>query len=90
LKEQGLKDNGDLNSVIRDLEKSEKDILNKQITQETLNRQQKIVTRMLESEKAEQERDKEEERKSTEAKNQLLSNPEGNFEYKKNKSAGKI
>ncbi len=71
------------------MEKNERDILNKRISQETLNRQQKILTRMLESEKAEEKRDKEEKRESTEAKNQKLSNPSANFEYKKNNAAGK-
>ena len=44
---------------------------------------------MLESEKAEEKRDKEEKRESTEAKNQVLSNPAANFEYKKNNAVGK-
>jgi len=89
LKEQGINDKGNMNSIIEDMEKNEKDILNKRINQETLNRQQKILSRMLESEKAEEKRDKEEKRESTEAKNQRFSNPEANFEYKKNNVAGK-
>lgn len=89
LKEQGVNDKGNMNTVIEDMEKNERDILNKRISQETLNRQQKILTRMLESEKAEEKRDKEEKRESTEAKNQKLSNPSANFEYKKNNAAGK-
>ena len=44
---------------------------------------------MLESEKAEEKREQEEKRESTEAKNQLLSNPPANFEYKKNTGSGK-
>ena len=89
LKEQGINDKGNMNSIIEDMEKNEKDILNKRISQETLNRQQKILSRMLESEKAEEKRDKEEKRESTEAKNQVLSNPAANFEYKKNNAVGK-
>ena len=44
---------------------------------------------MLESEKAEQQREKEEKRESIEAKNYLLSNPKGFFEYKTNMDPGK-
>jgi len=88
LKEQGMKDNGNINSLIEEMEKNEKDILNKRIDQETFNRQQRIVTRMLESEKAEQKREKEEKRESTEAKNHAPSNPAAILEYKKNKSTG--
>lgn len=89
LKEQGSKDNGNLKPILDDMEKNEKDVLNKRIGQETINRQQRIVTRMLESEKAEEQREKEEKRESTEAKNQVLSNPAGNLEYKKSTGKGK-
>jgi len=61
-----------MNSVIEDMEKNEKDILNKRISQETFDRQQKILTRMLESEKAEEKREKEEKRESTESKKQNI------------------
>jgi len=56
---------------------------------ETFNRQKKIVSRMLESEKAEEEREIEQKRESKEAKNQILSNPGTEFQYKKNTTAGK-
>ena len=89
VKEQGINDKGNINSALEDMEKNEKDMLNRKIGQETFNRQQKIITRMLESEKAEEKREQEEKRESTEAKNQLLSNPPANFEYKKNTGSGK-
>ncbi|MEI6888279.1 MAG: DUF4175 family protein [Bacteroidota bacterium] len=89
LKEQGKGGDGNLNKMIDEMEKNEKDILNKMINQETFNRQQGIVTKMLESEKAEQQREKEEKRESIEAKNYLLSNPKGFFEYKTNMDPGK-
>jgi len=88
LKEQGEKDNGNINAMIEEMEKNEKDILNRMINQETINRQQAIVSRMLESEKAEQRREKDEKRESTEAKKQLFSNPAANFEYKKRNTGG--
>lgn len=51
------------------------DILNKSITNQTLLRQEQIVTRLLESEKAEQERKTEEKREARENKIELFSNP---------------
>ena len=84
---KGVKDQGSLNEAARDMEQIEKDLLNKKISQETINRQQNIVTRLLESEKAEQMRDQEEKRESTEAKNQKYSNPGANFQYNRQRRA---
>lgn len=65
------------------MEQTEKDLVNKQLTNETLKRQQDILTKLLESEKAEREREQDEQRKSNEAKNQNLSNPTQFLEYKR-------
>jgi hypothetical protein len=65
------------------MEQTEKDIVNRAITQETMKRQQDIITKLLESEKAEREREQDEQRKSNEAKNQNLSNPTQFLEYKR-------
>ncbi len=46
------------------MEETERDIVNRQITQETIMRQEKILTRMLEAEDAEREQDMEERRES--------------------------
>ena len=85
LNEQGIKDVNNLNDAMNKMEQTEKDLVNKRILQETLNRQQQILTRLLESEKAEQQREQEEKRQSTEAKNQKISNPSDDFQYKYNK-----
>ena len=87
LNEQGIKDQNGLNDASQQMEQTEKDLVNKRILQETINRQQQILTRLLESEKAEQKRDLEEKRQSTEAKEGIISNPKGNFEYNNQKSA---
>jgi hypothetical protein len=84
---KGLKDQGSLNEAERDMEQIEKDLVNKRVTQETMMRQQNIMSRLLESEKAEQMRDQEEKRESTEAKNQQNSNPGSNFQYNNKKRA---
>lgn len=68
------------------MEQTETDLVNKQITNETLLRQQEIVTRLLESEKAEREREKDEKREATEATEQLNRNPNEFFEYNKQKN----
>ncbi|MBL7902554.1 MAG: hypothetical protein JNK73_11215 [Bacteroidia bacterium] len=80
LKNKGSNPGGDLANL---MEQTEKDLVNKQLTNETMRRQQEILTRLLESEKAERERDQDEQRKSNEAKNQELSNPENFLEYKR-------
>lgn len=66
--QSGGKKAGDFDALLREMEQNEKDLVNKTITQQTLNRQQQIVTRLLEHEKAEQKREQEERRESTEGK----------------------
>ncbi|HNS17105.1 MAG TPA: hypothetical protein PKH94_01840 [Bacteroidales bacterium] len=82
LKEQGLGDQGEMKRMIEDMEKTETDLVNKMITNQTLMRQQEILSRLLESEKAERMRELEEQRESKEVKNQKISNPEEFFKYK--------
>jgi len=67
------------------MEQTETDLVNKQITNETLMRQEEILTRLLESEKANREREKEDKREATEAINQLSRNPNEFFKYNKRK-----
>ena len=55
-----------LNQIIQDMEKLEEEIVNKRITNQTLERNRQILSRMLESEKAQQKRDQDEQRKSNE------------------------
>jgi len=65
------------------MEETEKELVNKQLSAETMRRQQEILSRLLESEKAEKEREQDEQRKSNEAKNENLSNPEEFLQYKR-------
>ncbi|CAN5435429.1 ATPase [soil metagenome] len=73
---------GDLQKIMQQMEETEKDIVNKRISDMTLNRQQDILTRLLESEKAEREREQEERRESNEGKD-LVRTPPQFEEYKK-------
>ena len=83
LKEEGRGNNGDVSKMLEDMEKTEKDIVNDRISQETLKRQQEILTRLLKSEKAEQQREEEQRRESQEASDPKISNPDILFEYDK-------
>ncbi len=78
---QGQFDKG-LKKAYEDMEKTEEEIINKIINDETIKRQKDILTRLLKSEKAHRERDKSEERKSEEAKTYEISNPNPKIEYK--------
>ncbi len=74
---------GNLGKMQQDMEQTEKDLVNKQLTEETLKRQQDILTRLLESEKAERQREQDEKRESNEAKDQNYRNQAQFEEYKK-------
>lgn len=71
-----------LDKIIEDMQKTEKDLVNRQITQQTINRQKDITTRLLESERADMQREKDKERKSNEAREVPNLNPpkEWNFD----------
>lgn len=75
------KGGGNIGKLAEKMEETETDLVNKMLSQETINRQQEILTKMLESEKAEKEREMDEERKSNEAKNEIFSNPNAFLEY---------
>ncbi len=86
LKEGGRGNDGNVAKMLEDMEKTEKDIVNKKITQETMERQQDIMTRLLKSEKAERQREEEQRRESTEARDSKISNPENFDQYNKIKN----
>ena len=76
----------ELKDIIEQMEKSETDIVNKRISQELLERNEKMLTRLLESEKALREQDEDEERKG-EAARQTPRRPSPAFqEYLQSKS----
>jgi len=83
LKASGEAGDGGLNKLMEEMEKTEQDLVNKRLTEETLQRQEEIYTRLLKHEKASREREKEERRESKEAKNQDYSNPNNFLEYKR-------
>ena len=68
MKKNGQVGDDGLNQIMKDMERLEEDLVNKRITNQTLERNRQILSRMLESEKAQQKREQEERRKSNEFK----------------------
>lgn len=61
---------GNLDKLTKEMEQTETDLVNKKIRQETLIRQQDILTKLLEAEKAERERELDTQRESKQGKDQ--------------------
>lgn len=78
---EGTSEDKGIKEVMKQMEQTETDLVNKRINSETLRRQQEIVTRMLESEKAEQQRELDQKRESNEANDIFYNNPAKFFEY---------
>jgi hypothetical protein len=72
--ENGVGDKS-LEQTIKDMETTEKELVNRILSQQTINRQKNIETRLLESEKADMQREKEEKRESVEGKDIRNPNP---------------
>ena len=68
MKKNGQLGDDGIKQIMNDMEKLEEDIVNKRITNQTIKRNQEIMSRMLKAENAQQEREKEEKRKSDEYK----------------------
>ncbi len=78
-------DGGDVGKLLEEMEKTEEDLVNKRITQETVRRQKEILTRLLESEKALREREQDEKREAEQAKEQPKKRPSEFSDYLKTK-----
>ena len=65
---------GNLDKLVKEMEQTETDLVNKRIKQETLSRQQEILSKLLEADKAEQEREEDQKRESREGANQTPIN----------------
>ena len=76
---------GRITKMIKQMEENEVDIVNNQITRETLERQEEILNRLLEAEKAEREREEEPKRESVEWKYEITNENATYSDYKKQK-----
>ena len=59
---------GDLQKIAKQMEQTENDLVNRKVTDESLKRQQQIQVKLLEAEKAEQQRDEDNKRESNAGK----------------------
>ena len=75
LKSQNGVGDKSIDQMLKEMEQTEKDLVNRIINAQTINRQKKIETRMLESERAQQQREQEEKRESTEGHDIRNPNP---------------
>jgi len=94
---QKLKDNTEelsktekdaMTEAAKEMEQLEKDLVNKNLSRMVMERQKQILSRLLESEKAELQREKEEKRESETAKSNELSNPNQKIKYKNKTRTG--
>ena len=77
----GSKASDQLKAIDQLLEQSRRDLINKNVTNELINRQNLILSKLLDAEKSEIERDFEDKRESKTAIDVKKGNPEGYFEY---------
>jgi hypothetical protein len=86
LNQDGSGKGNEMKQIAKEMEQIQKDIVNNNITEETLRRQRDILTRLLRAENAERTQGEQEERESKEGK--LLNNtpPPGLEEYMKKKT----
>ncbi len=76
-----------LDEIMNEMNKVETDLVNKRLTNEMIQRQEQILTRLLEEERAERERDQDEQRQAEAAKQQPAKMPPALEEYLKKRRA---
>ncbi len=81
---QGSKE---LEEILEQMDKIETDLVNKRLTNEMLRRQEEILTRLLESERAEREKEYDNKRESRTAQNEDRTLPPSVEEYLKQREA---
>lgn len=86
-KRQGGKGDKELQDIIDQMNKTEIDLVNKRLNSETMKRQEDILKRLLDHEKAERERDQEEKRRSETATQYERKMPPNLEEYLKKREA---
>lgn len=84
-KEMGEKGGlGNMSKIIQDMEETEKELLNKQLTAELLKRQQQILSRMLDYDKSIRQRDLDNKRQSKTGNDVIRNSPFGNYDINSN------
>ena len=85
--EEGQGASGELQQIIDEMDKQEIDLVNKRLDSEMMERQQNIMTRLLEAEKAQREREYDDERKSETGEELQRNIPPSLEEYLKQREA---
>ncbi len=86
-KQQQGKGSKALDEIMEEMDKIEIDLVNKRLTNETLRRQQQILTRLLEEERAEREQEQDDKRQAETARQQQPKLPPALEEYLKKRRA---
>ncbi len=76
---------GNMDELIKKMEETEKDLVNKNLNNQLINRQKEILTRLLESEKSMKEQEEEERRQAQQAKDKPKPVPAQLEQYLKTK-----
>ena len=84
MKKDGVTGDDGINQIIKDMEKLEEDLVNKKLNNQTIKRNQDILSRMLKAQNAQEEREKEEKRKSEEFKGSYEKRNIDEIEYQNN------
>src|SRR3974377_832473 len=85
MQKEGGMNAGDMKNTLKMIEESQKDIVNRTLNEETMMRQQKILEKLLDYEKAEKERETETKRHAEKTKDDYKRNLSQFIEYKTRK-----
>ena len=85
LNEDGSGQGNQMGDIAKEMEDIERDLVNKQVDEATLQRQQELITRLLEAENAERIRGEKEERTSKTGDDALKATPPQSAEYLRQK-----
>ena len=87
LNKDGKNSLGNLDQIMQQMEKTETDLVNKNVTDETMKRQQDILKHLLEAENAEKQRETDNRRSSTPGKDMVKKVPPEMEDYLQKKQA---
>ena len=82
----GSGDGNQMNDIAKEMEELERDLVNKNVTLETLERQQQLLVRLLEAENAEMTRGEDDKRKSKAGDQNLATEPAPLLDYREQKN----
>ena len=78
---------GKIDKILDNMKENERDIINNRITQETINRQKEILTRLLKAENSDREQEKDNKRESIEWRMNSNDVSQEYLNYKQKKTA---